>query len=258
MRIPPACLTLLFCASSLLAAGPAETAWQAGQREMERDHLQEAIQHFRTALRHDPAFAQARLSLAAAHLALGEEKKALPQLKSYLDARPEHFLIRLHYAELLYRLERIEEASAQLERVVRDVQEYPKLADDHLLGCHTRLMEIARDLGDGYAESLNRGIGLYLLACKRAAIGDDSGRRAAQEMFCKAASELTLARLRRPDEARPYWYLSEVFTHLAQRQPAAKWLRMAERTAPFSSMTPVEKRDLYLRCAEQRAEAARK
>src|SRR5438270_329696 len=130
MRLSLPCLAVLLCAPALVAAGPAEEAWQAGQREMERDRIQEAMGHFRTALRHDPGFAQARLSLAAAHLALSEEKQALPHLKAYLDARPEHFLIRLHYGELLFRLEQVEEASGQIERVVRDVQEYPKLADD--------------------------------------------------------------------------------------------------------------------------------
>jgi tetratricopeptide (TPR) repeat protein len=258
MRFFLPCLAVLLCAPALIAAGPAEEAWQTGQREMERDRIREALGHFRTALRLDPNFAQARLSLAAAHLALGEEKQALPHLKGYLDARPEHFLIRLHYGELLFRLEYVEEASDQIERVVRDVQEYPKLADDHLVGCHTRLMEIARELGDAYAENLHRGIGLYLLARKRAEVGDERGQLVAQEMFCKAAAELTLARLRRPDEARPCWYLHGVWSQLSQRQPAVKWLRKAEEAAPFSSLTPVEKRDLYLSCSVLRAETARK
>jgi tetratricopeptide (TPR) repeat protein len=249
MRLFLPCLVLLLCAPCLLAAGPAEEAWRQGQAALEADRAKEAMGHFAAALRVDPAFAQARLSMAAAHLALGEEKEALPQLKAYLELRPEHFLIRMHYSELLYRLEQLEEAGPQLERVVRDMQEYPRLADEHLVGCHTRLMEIARDQGDAYGENLHRGIGLYLLARKRAELGDERGRRTAEEMLCKAAAELTLARLRRPDEARPYWYLHGVWAQLAQRQPALKWLRRAEETAPFSAMTPSEKRDLYLACS---------
>src|SRR5260370_31717479 len=86
MRLFLPCLALLVCASSLIAASPAEEAWQSGQRAMQRDRFQEAMGHFRTALRLDPAFAQAHLSLAAAHLALGEEKQALPHPAAYLDA----------------------------------------------------------------------------------------------------------------------------------------------------------------------------
>src|SRR4051794_31853508 len=103
MRLSPPCLAVLLCAPALVAAAPAgggppapppppprpvrlgapplaaappaEDAWQAGQREMERDRIQEAMGHFRTALRLDPTFAQARLSLAAAHLALSEDNQ---------------------------------------------------------------------------------------------------------------------------------------------------------------------------------------
>jgi Flp pilus assembly protein TadD len=257
MRLFLPCLGLLLSASCLYA-GPADEAWRRGQAALEADRAREAVGHFRECLRHDPKFAQAHLSLAAAHLALSEDKQAMPHLQSYLNLQPEHFLIRLHYAELLYRQERIEEARDHLERVVREMQEHPRYAEEHLVGCHTRLMEIAHDQGDAYGENLHRGIGLYLLARRRADLGDERGRRLAQEMLCKAAAELTLARMRRPDEARPYWYLHAVWVQLAQRQPAVKWLRRAEEAAPFSAMTPVEKRDLHLACSTLRLENARK
>jgi hypothetical protein len=257
MRLFLPCLGLLLSASCLFAA-PAEDSWRKGQAALEADRTREAIGHFRACLRADPAFAQAHLSLAACHLALSEEKEALPHLQAYLILQPQHFLIRLHYGELLYRLDRIEEAWTHLERVVREMQEYPRLADEHLVGCHTRLMEIAHDLGDAYGENLHRGIGLYLLARKRAEVDGERGRRLAEEMLCKAAAELTLARLRRPDEARPYWYLHGVWAQLSQRQPALKWLRRAEETAPFSVLTPAEKLDLYLACSALHLETARK
>jgi tetratricopeptide (TPR) repeat protein len=257
MRLFLPCLGLLLSAPCLSAA-PVEESWRKGQAALDGDRAREAIGHFRACLREDPAFAQAHLSIAASHLALGEEKEAVPHLAAYLILQPEHFLIRLHYGELLYRLDRIEEAWGQLERVVREMQENPRLADEHLVGCHTRLMEIAHDLGDAYGENLHRGIGLYLLARKRAEVGGERGRRLAEEMLCKAAAELTLARLRRPDEARPYWYLHGVWVQLSQRQPALKWLRRAEQTAPFSALTPAEKRDLYLACSVLHLETARK
>lgn len=258
MRVILPCLGLLFFAPCLVAAPAAEEAWRKGQAALEAERPKDAIGHFATALRLDSKFAQAHLSLAAAHLALNQEKEALTFLQSYLKLKPEHFLIRLHYAELLYRQDHVEDAWGHLERVVREMQEYPQFAEEHLVGCHTRLMEIAHDLGDAYGENLHRGIGLYLLARKRAELGDERGRRLAEEMLCKAAAELTLARLRRPDEARPSWYLHGVWVQLAQRQPALKWLRRAEEAAPFSGMTPAEKRDLYLACSLLQLEQARK
>ena len=38
----------------------------------------------------------------------------------------------------------------------------------------------------------------------------------------------------RPEEARPFWYLFEVWSQLAQRQPAAQLPPRGEQAAPFS------------------------
>jgi hypothetical protein len=65
-------------------------------------------------------------------------------------------------------------------------------------------------------------------------------------LYCKAAGELTLALEERPDEARPRWYLYEVWSRLAQRQPARRCLREAGSAAPFSYLTPSEQRGLEL------------
>jgi tetratricopeptide (TPR) repeat protein len=237
---------------------PAERAWRLGQQALDGDRFQEAIGQFQISLRLDPKMAQAHLSLAAAYLALGEDRLALPHLSSYLEARPDHFLIRLHFADLLSRLDQLDDARLNLERVVSEVQEFPRLAEDHLVGCHTRLMEIARDLGDDYEEHLHRGIGLYLLARKRADLGDEGSHQGAEELLCKAAAELTLARLRDPRQARPCWYLHGVWTQLAQRQPAVKWLRAAEQSAGWSDLTPTEQRDLHLTSSVRHLERERK
>jgi predicted Zn-dependent protease len=258
MRLLLSCLGLLLLAPILIAATPAEAAWQKGQQAMDRDRIEDAIGHFQVALRLDAKFAQAHLSLAAAYLALGHDNKALPHMARYLKARPHHFLVRLHYGELLHRQDRLEEAWQHIDRVVREVQEHPRLADDHLLACHTRLMELAVDLGDEYNEHLHRGIGLFLLARKRAEPGDTASRRAAEELLCKAAAELILARQRRPGDGRACWYLHGVWKQLAQRQPAMRWLRAAEQAAPYSKMTHIEKRDLELACTVLRLETTRK
>jgi hypothetical protein len=109
-------------------------------------------------------------------------------------------------------------------------------------------MEIAEGDEDEYAEHLHRGIGLYLLARQRARLPEAEGTLNPEALLCKAAGELTSARLRRPEEARPWWYLSAVWTELAQQQPASRCRRAAEAAAPLSYLTPAEQRDLHLAC----------
>jgi hypothetical protein len=225
---------------------------------MDRDRFEEAIGQFQSSLRLDPNLVQNHLSIAAAYLALEKPPQALPHLAAYLEARPSHFLIRWHYAEVLMNTDRPAEASAQLDQFVAAAQEHPRIAEDHLLACHTRMMELAERLGDDYGEHLHRGIGLYLLAGKRAQPGDEQSRRVAQELLCKAAAELTLARMRRPGRARPCWYLHSVWMKLAQRQPAMRWLRAAEQVGPMNDLTPAEQRDLRLAAAERKQELRKK
>src|SRR5262249_4423813 len=96
-------------------------------------------------------------------------------------------------------------------------------------------------------ERLNRGIGLCLVARERAGLPDpEDGQLSVESVLCKAAGELTMAHLERRDEARPCWYLYAVWSRLGQRQPALRHLREADATAPFSYLTPAEKRDLEL------------
>jgi hypothetical protein len=96
------------------------------------------------------------------------------------------------------------------------------------------------------------------LAKKRAELGDAPSRRLAEELFCKAAAELLLARASDPKQARPCWYLFGVWTSLAQRQPAARWLRAAEQSGPLNDLTPAEQRDLRLAAAERKHELRKK
>lgn len=253
-------LALLLTAQSAPTseATPAEKAWQLGQLAMQRDRFDEAIARFRQCLQLDPRQTECQLSLAAAYLAVGQDRQAVPHLAAYLEARPGHCQVRLPLVEVLLRLDEVDAAQAQLERFVADIQDQPALAGEHLIASHTRLMELAERQGDEYGERLNRGIGLYLLAVKRRELGGDQARRMAEELLCKAAAELTLARLIRPGEARPCWYLHEVWARLGQRQPAVKWLRMAEHGADFSDLTPTEQRQLHLAARMEEGERRHK
>jgi tetratricopeptide (TPR) repeat protein len=190
-----------------------------------------------------PATTPNPLTLAAIHLEKGEPAAAEPHLARYVATHPEHLVVRAHHAELLWRLGRLAEARRQYERFVADAQEVPPLAAKHLIHCHSRLMEIAEAEGDEYAEHLHRGIGLYLLACEQLALAPEAGP-SVEGALCRAAGELTLARVQRRDEARPSWYLYQVWNRLDQRRPALRHLREADASAPFSYLTATEKQGL--------------
>jgi predicted Zn-dependent protease len=244
------CLPLLACLSvSSFATEPgtptALDLWNKGQSAMRDGHPETAALYYQQSLALDPTLARNHLSLAAAYLEQGLDDKACPHLATYLAARPEHLSIRLHFADLLLRLQRLPEARVQFERYVADAQGQGGPAARQLLHCHSQLMEIAETLDDVYEEHLHRGIGLFLLARERAGVPDaDDGTVSTEGLLCKAAGELTRARQKRPEEARPYWYLSQVWSRLAQRHPAQHCLRQAEDASLTSQLTPAERRDL--------------
>jgi tetratricopeptide (TPR) repeat protein len=229
------------------APSQARRLWGMGQEMMRQGKPAEAIRLYEMGLALDGSQKKAHLSLAAACVECHDEAGAVRHLAEYLDAYPEHHVARVHYAELLMRLHKPAQARAQFERFVADVQDSPELAGKHLVHCYSRLMEIAVAEDDEYAEHLNRGIGLYLLACERAHLPEpDQGELSVEAVLCKAAGELTMARMVKRDEARPCWYLYAVWSRLDQRQPALRHLREADATAPFSYLTPAERRDLEL------------
>jgi hypothetical protein len=246
--------TPLLAGEAISANAPAVRAFYLGKQALEKDRPDQAIGQFQLSLRLDPSLVQNHLSLAAAYLARGQDAQAAPHLARYVAARPDHHLVRAHFAELLLRLDHLDEARTHFERFSADVQDHPDLAGEHLVHCHSRLMEIAQAEGNDYAEHLHRGIGLYLLACQRAGLPEADLELTVEGLLFKAAAELTLARHERSDEARPCWYLYQVWSRLAQRQPATRWLRAAEAAAPFSALTPAERRQLQLACHRLPAE----
>lgn len=236
----------------------ARELWEKGQSAMRHGKAEEAIGFYEQSLALDPSLTRNHLSLAAAYLETGDEAGACPHLAHYVAAHPEHLTVRNHFAELLLRLNRLTEARIEFERFDADAQDQGEPAAKQLIHCHSRLMEIAEAKADEYAEHLHRGIGLFLLARERAALPDPDGVLPSEGLLCKAAGELTLARLERPDEARPCWYLYEVWSRLPLRQPAVRCLRAAEETAPFTYLTPAEMRGLQLACQCQSSERAQK
>jgi tetratricopeptide (TPR) repeat protein len=222
--------------------------WQQGQEALGQGQPERAIGFYEKSLAADPAFSRSHMSLAAACLESGDDKSACDHLRRYLAANPEHALIRAHYAELLLRLHRCRKARGEFERFIADAQDGGEELVRHLVHAHTRLMELAEDEDDEYATRLHRGLGLYWLACERAAVKDADDRLAPEGLLFQAARELAKARRARPDEARPCWYLYAVWSRLGQRQLALGWLRRAAEAAPFSELAPAERRSLELAC----------
>jgi tetratricopeptide (TPR) repeat protein len=205
-----------------------------------------AIRFYEQSLAADPGMVRNHLSLAAAYLEAEEPDQACNHLSSYLNYYPAHGAVRVHYAELLMKLERLNEARAEFERFVADCPNRDANDLKQLIHCHSRLMEIAEGSGDEYAEHLHRGIGLFLLAKQRLTGGSPDAELVPEALLCKAAAELTQARLQRPDQARPSWYLYQVWSRLGRRQPAVRSLRDADEASPFSDLTVAEQNGLAL------------
>jgi tetratricopeptide (TPR) repeat protein len=264
-RICHACVVLaLFLPAGLLYAeepklsSPGLPEWEKGQQAMLEGQTEQAIAAFGQSLKQDPALVRNHLSLAAAYLAQAKEEQAAEQLKQYLNKQPDHFVVRGEYAELLLRLGLLETAREQFEHFEADIQDHETLARKHLVHCHSRLLEIAERLEDEYAVHLHRGIALYWLARQRAELTDAGDELSSEGLLCQSASEFVLARRERPDEARPCWYLHEVWSQLAQCQPATRWLRAADEAAPFSYLTPAEQSRLHLACRSHAEDGSRK
>ena len=243
------CLILALAVPGL-AAEPSESAerlWNLGQEAMRQGKPETAVGYYRQSLVADPGLVRNYLSLAAAYLEMDDEAAALPPLTRFVGAHPEQMVIRVHLADLLLRLKRSAEARAEFERCVAGAQERDDAGTPaQLVHCHTRLVEIAEAADDGYNEHLHRGIGLFLLARQRAILPEPEGEFSCEALLCRAAGELTLAHLAKTDEARPSWYLHEVWSRLAQQQPARRFLREATRAAPFTYLTAAEQRGLQL------------
>jgi tetratricopeptide (TPR) repeat protein len=214
----------------------------------------EAIRLYQQSLSVDPELVEDHLGLAAAYIAKDMPIDACFHLTKYVQARPDQLVIRSRYAELLVRLKKVQQAQAELEGCIAQAQEKGGRANDHMIHCHSRLVQIAEQSGDRYREHLHRGIGLFLIAGKRSSLPEPASEFSAEGIYCKAAAELTLAQLHHPEEAQPYWYLYKVWQELGQRQPALDQLRMAQASAPFTFLTPAEQRDLQLAIKSHRAE----
>ncbi|QVL31587.1 hypothetical protein KIH39_22510 [Telmatocola sphagniphila] len=171
-------------------------------------------------------------------------KEAAEHLRQHIAANPDQIMIRAYLAEMLYKMKQFDEAYWQFDRFTADAQEASGPAHEHLIHCHTRLMEMADEMNEGYAEHLHRGIGLYLLAKKSAKSVSDADEHLSEKLFLKATAEFKLAQKLSPTEARPAWYLYLCWTQLGQQEPSNKALKLAAELALTSNLTPSENQNL--------------
>ncbi len=156
------------------------------------------------------------LSSAAACVQRGDELAAVPHLQAHLVDRPDAIMIRAYLAELLLRTGKPIDARREFEHFTRQACGMSGEAGKHLVHAHTRLMEIATDVEDPFAEHLHRGIALLLLERQWASEPPADGGQLAESTLVNAARELRLAERRRPTDPRPNVYLAEVFDRLGQ------------------------------------------
>jgi tetratricopeptide (TPR) repeat protein len=239
-------LVVSVAAEAPTAAPPAKVLWQSGQEHLQNGDSDKAIFYFKESLKLDPDLACNYLSLAAAYADQGKDILAALNLGFYVEKRPDHLAARLYYADMLVKQQRPQEARVQFERFIADGQDRAELADEHLVHCHTCLVAIYEAEADEYHEHLNRGLGLFQLACERETLPDPNGECSVESLLFRAAGELMAARRGRRDEARASWYLHRIWSRLGQKQQALRWLRVAVAAAPFDTLTPAERRGLHL------------
>ncbi len=190
--------------------------------------------------------ADRHLIQAAALLDKGNDSEAAVHLEKYVTLRPEQLLVRAQLGELLFRLHKLTDARLQFELFIALAQEQGERTFSYLVHSHSRMVEIAEERSDGYEEHLHRGIGLYLLACRRATEPDPNGDYSVTSILCRAAGELQEARKEQPDQARPHLYLYQVWSRLGESTAAARSLAAADEHALLSHLTPHERRQLQI------------
>lgn len=178
------------------------------------------------------------LSLAAACVQRGDEQAAVPHLQAHLTDRPDAVMIRAYLAELLLRTGKPTDARREFEMFTRQASGMSGEAAKHLVHAHTRLMEIASETDDPFAEDLHRGIALLLMVRQWATESPADVGELYESTLAKAARELRRAEVRRPTDPRPNVYLAEVYERLGQ--PVAARTAARRVTGPDGGLTDSE------------------
>jgi hypothetical protein len=203
------------------------------------------------------AQSEQHLHQAVALLEKGKDAEATTHLERYVAERPDQLIARANLGELLFRQHRFEDCKFHFELFIACAQEQGDAAFRYLIHCHSRLVEVSEEEEDAYEEHLNRGIGLYLLACRRASEPNPDAEPTVDALLCRAAVELREAREEQPDEARPQLYLYQIWSRLGQQAAALQALHGADTCQLFGRLTPLERRELQMACLKEQSQAKR-
>lgn len=179
------------------------------------------------------------LTLAAESLAKGDDPTAATHFAAYVKAHPDQFMFRLYLADLYLKLDKPAEAKPHYERFIADAQDASAPPREHLVHCHTKLMEIAQKGNDRFGESLHRGIGLVLLTREAAADAETK-----EEMLCQALQTLLEAQEQRPGDRRVQVYLAEAHDRAGNRRGADVARAAARNLASPETLTSAELRSI--------------
>lgn len=179
------------------------------------------------------------LALAAKCLERGDEAGAVPHLMSLVRANPEQVMFRAQLAELFYRLDRDDEARDHFERFIASAQSTTGPAHNHIVHCHTRLMQLADRRDDHAEEQFHKGVGLLLLAKE-----SESHPEFDESVLCQAAKLLQEAKDLRPDDARVSLYLGDAYQQMGQSARASREWKAAREKAVPGLLSPMEERHL--------------
>lgn len=181
------------------------------------------------------------LTLAADCLARGDEPAAANHFEVYVRRNPDQLMFRIHLADLLFKIHRSDDARHHYERFIADAQDSTGTPQSRLVHCHTRLMEIAQEADDRFAELLHRGVGLVILTRRET---DD--RETREEILCKAIATLVEAKNLRPGDPRVCVYLAEAHERAGNRRAADTARAAARNRMTPQSLTSNELRQLEL------------
>lgn len=221
---------------------PACALLVAGCASSEKEHLPSAFEPEVLIARAAPPAAEVdHLARAAACVERGDETAAVPHLEAHLTTRPDAVMIRAYLAELLLRTGKPAAAREQFEHFTRQASGQSGEAGRHLVHAHTRLMEIATDANDPFAQHLHRGIALVLLVKRWDGEPPADHGELAEATLAQAGRELRQAERRRPSDPRANVYLAEVYERLGQPTAARVAARRALAVLPDAGLADAER-----------------
>lgn len=177
------------------------------------------------------------LALAAECLDRGDSSKAVAHLADHVRKNPDQVLFRSMLAEQFLKLGRFNEARMEFERSADEYRIDTANHRDELIQCHTRLMLIAQDQGDEFAESFHRGAGLLLVI--ESWNGKEQDGKLKERTLSQALAQFRQALERKPDDAMANLMLGKVLLRMGQHA-AARSAFLKANAAPPSRFTDAE------------------